>query len=117
LKKHQHTSDMTPPQRSTATSAPRRLGARFAVTGALVSWLAIAWLAISAVGVVAGIALAVWGMPLVALTAIFRLDARASVAPAPESKPGVAEAPRAPAAPAPVPAYAGVAAKPSTHAA
>jgi hypothetical protein len=117
LKKNQHTSDMTPLQHSTATSAPRRLGAKFAVTGALLSWMAITWLAISAVGVVAGIALAVWGMPLVALTAIFRLDARDSVAPAPESQPAVPEAPRAPAAPAPVPAYAGATVQQSTHAA
>jgi hypothetical protein len=116
LKNHHHTPDMTPPSPS-ETADRTGLGSKLAVAGALVSWFVIAWLAITALGLVAGVGLAVWGMPLVALAAIYRLDRRDVAAPAEPTTATATGASRAPASPAPQPAYAGAAAQQSTHAA
>jgi hypothetical protein len=116
LKNHHHTPDMTPPS-PTETANRTGLGSKLAVAGALVSWFVIAWLAITALGPVAGVGLAVWGMPLVALSAIYRLDRRDVAAPAEPTTATATGASRAPASPAPQPAYAGAAAQQSTHAA
>jgi hypothetical protein len=107
---------MTPPSPS-ETADRTGLGSKLAVAGALVSWFVIAWLAITALGLVAGVGLAVWGMPLVALAAIYRLDRRDVAAPAEPTTATATGASRAPASPAPQPAYAGAAAQQSTHAA
>jgi hypothetical protein len=116
LKNHHHTPDMTPPS-PTETVNRTGLGSKLAGAGALVSWFVIAWLAITVLGPVAGVGVAVWGMPLVALSAIYRLDRRDVAAPAEPTTATATGASRAPASPAPQPAYAGAAAQQSTHAA
>jgi len=106
------------PQSDVETSAPRRpLASKLGVAGAFVSWLLIAWLAVSALGAVAGLGLAIWGMPLLALSVIYRLDARDVAASLPEAQPAGAPVPRASTAPAPGPAYAEPKADHATHAA